>query len=258
MYSKTFAGIILSFLLSCNGNFTHSDEQTIAGSATENDILYSSVETIPALPGFKRIQLPINSFAFWLRKMELKSNNTVYLYNGKMKANQEAQFAVLNISVGDRNLQQCADAVMRLRAEHLFDAKKFKEIIFTDNDGMAYPFKPPYTRQNFNNYLPKVFGMCGTASLSKQMKSKQMRNILPGDVFVRGGFPGHAAIVVDMATNTQGEKIYLLAQSYMPAQDIHILRNPADPQLSPWYKLKGEEIIKTPEYIFKSNELKGW
>ena len=100
--------------------------------------------------------------------------------------------------------------------------------------------------------------MCGTASLSKQMKAKGMENILPGDVLIRGGFPGHAAIVVDMATNTQGEKIYLLAQSYMPAQDIHILKNPADPQLSPWYKLKGKEIIKTPEYTFKSNELKGW
>ena len=103
-----------------------------------------------------------------------------------------------------------------------------------------------------------MFGMCGSASLSKQMKSKRLEDMLPGDVLVHVGFPGHAAIVIDMATNAQGEKIYLLAQSFMPAQDIHILKNPANSQLSPWYKLKDEEFILTPEYTFKRNELKGW
>ena len=258
MYSKTFAGIILSFLLSCHGNFTQPDEARFPESASEKEILATTVETIPALPGFKRTLQPHNSFASWLRKIELKGNNTVYLYNGKMKTNQEAQFAVLNISVGNRDLQQCADAVIRLRAEHLFHAMRFEEIIFKDNDGTAYKFNPPYTQYNFDQYLPKVFGMCGSASLSKQMKSKRIEDILPGDVFVRGGFPGHAAIVVDLATNPQGEKIFLLAQSYMPAQDIHILNNPTYPHLTPWYKLTGEEVIKTPEYTFKRNELKGW
>ena len=42
-----------------------------------------------------------------------------------------------------------------------------------------------------------------------------------GDVLIQGGSPGHAVIVVDMAENpATGEKLYLLAQSYMPAQDI--------------------------------------
>ena len=45
-----------------------------------------------------------------------------------------------------------------------------------------------------------------------------------GDIFIRGGFPGHAVLVVDMAIHpVSGQKAVLLAQSYMPAQDIHIL-----------------------------------
>lgn len=35
------------------------------------------------------------------------------MYNVAEKQNQQAQFAVLDISVGNKNLQQCADAVMR-------------------------------------------------------------------------------------------------------------------------------------------------
>jgi hypothetical protein len=101
--------------------------------------------------------------------------------------------------------------------------------------------------------------MCGSASLSKQLKPvNYFGGIQPGDVIIRGGFPGHAVIVIDVAVNTAGKKIYLLAQSYMPAQDIHILKNPTNENLSPWYEVNEEHIIKTPEYTFTKNELKRW
>jgi hypothetical protein len=77
-----------------------------------------------------------------------------------------------------------------------------------------------------------------------------------GDVFVRGGSPGHAVIVVDLAADkATGKKVFLLAQSYMPAQDIHVLKNPADPKLSPWYASDFGEILETPEWTFSKGEL---
>ncbi len=120
-------------------------------------------------------------------------------------------------------------------------------------------FSAPFTRERFDKYLERVFGMCGSASLSKQLKPvNRFSQIEPGDVIIRGGFPGHAVIVMDVAVNDSGKKIYLLAQSYMPAQDIHVLKNPGNTDLSPWYEVNEENIIITPEYSFTKNELRRW
>ena len=259
MNSKTAAGILLCFLVSC---VNQQAPATIAGqieiSDDKNENPYAAIADIPLPDGYIRIKTDSGSFAYWLRTVDLKKDKTVHQYNGMRKQNQSAQFAVLNISVGDKDLQQCADAVMRLRAEYLFAEKKFNEISFTDNNGKAYVFEPPYNRNNFHQYLNKVFGMCGTASLSKQLKNTEMAKLELGDVLIRGGFPGHAVIVMDVAKNKAGNKIYILAQSYMPAQDIHVLNNPSDKALSPWYEVNDENEIITPEYVFKRDELKRW
>ncbi len=254
--------LLLSWaLLSCNNaainKIKPGTSSTLVNTADANP--FTAIKTIPLPKGFERVKADSNSFADWLRNITLKESKTVHLYNGAEKRNQLAQFAVMDISVGDKDLQQCADAVMRLRAEYLFKQKRFNEIVFYDNDKTAYLFKPPYTRDNFNNYLQRVFGMCGSASLSKQLSaSVKLKDIEPGDVFIRGGFPGHAVIVTDVAVNKEGRKIFMLAQSYMPAQEIHILKNPADEKLSPWYEVNEAEKITTPEYIFTTNELKRW
>lgn len=81
----------------------------------------------------------------------------------------------------------------------------------------------------------------------------------PGDILLKPGAPGHAVIVVDMAQNNKSEKIYLLAQSYMPAQDIHILKNLSGKPSGPWYALQGNnDVIQTPEWTFYKDQLYGW
>jgi hypothetical protein len=254
---QLFSMIILQFaLLSCNDNTNSSN----AFSTINPDINpYKQIKEIPLPAGFERTAAEPGSFAAWLENMGLKEQTTVYLYNGQPKQNQTAQFALLNISVGHTDLQQCADAVMRLRAEYLFAQNQFDRIVFYDNDRTAYRFSSPYTRSNFSKYLDRVFGMCGSASLSKQLKPvSSFQEIQAGDVIIRGGFPGHAVIVMDVAVNAAGKKIYLLAQSYMPAQDIHVLKNPMNADLSPWYEVNDDAIIQTPEYSFRKNELKRW
>src|SRR5262245_42568585 len=71
---------------------------------------------IPLPENYDRLPLPASSFGQWMRKLPLKKDTKVYLYNGTLKGNQSAQYAVLDLSVGTKDLQQCADAVMRLRA----------------------------------------------------------------------------------------------------------------------------------------------
>ncbi len=77
-----------------------------------------------------------------------------------------------------------------------------------------------------------------------------------GDVFIYGGTPGHAVIIVDMCENAKGEKFFMIAQSYMPAQEIHILKNKNDPKLSPWYPVNFGDALETPEWDFRKEELK--
>ena len=253
--------LLLSF--SCNNKASSAADNTIQNVKTQpipdSKNPYHYIKAIPLPEGYQRIKADSNSFAAWLRSIKLKENKTVYLFDGQPKINQQAQFAVLDISVGDKNLQQCADAVMRMRAEYLFNQKLFSEIIFIDNENKKYSFTAPYTHEHFINYLQQVFGMCGSASLAKQLKPvPDFSNIAPGDVLIRGGFPGHAVMVMDVAENNEGKKIFMLAQSYMPAQDIHVLVNPVADEISPWYFVNNAQKIVTPEYLFYKTELKQW
>jgi len=166
---------------------------------------------------------------------------------------------VLDVPVGNKNLQQCADAVMRLRAEYLYQQKRIPDIDFSDNNHVHYRLQASADRQVFDQYLEKVFACCGTASLSNQLSPvSAFSQIRGGDILVKGGAPGHAMQVIDIAVNNLGKKIYLLAQSYMPAQDIHVVINPSDRQLSPWYEVNDQPVIETPEWTFYQGNLKRW
>jgi hypothetical protein len=57
--------------------------------------------------------------------------------------------------------------------------------------------------------------------------------------------------------SSSGDKLFMLAQSYMPAQEIHVLKNPGEQALSPWYRLGGlDEEVRTPAWTFERDELK--
>ena len=52
-----------------------------------------------------------------------------------------------------------------------------------------------------------------------------------------------------------GRRAVLLAQSYMPAQDIHVLRKPEAPD-NPWYIIEGDGPLATPEWDFPAGSLR--
>lgn len=75
----------------------------------------------------------------------------------------------------------------------------------------------------------------------------------------REAHPEHAIIVIDVAVNPKtGKKVFLLAQSYMPAQQTHVLVNPNNRGLSPRYELSAtdEDYITTSEWTFQKKDLK--
>ncbi|WP_114792267.1 DUF4846 domain-containing protein [Niabella yanshanensis] len=249
--------VTLLFLWGCDQVSVRSapyDEPATQGLKVD---AFRNVGAIRAPAGFTRLPCKEGSFGHWLRTVALKPDNRVYLYDGRLKSNQQVQYAVIDVSVGNRDLQQCADAIMRLRAEFLFEQKRFSDIVFIDNLSKRYTWTGGSNKTSFQKYLDRVFGMCGTASLEKQLNPASMKNIEPGDVLIKGGFPGHAMIVVDVAVNAKGERRFMLAQSYMPAQDIHIVKNP-NANNSPWYKADELQPVTTPEWTFVPSQLRKW
>ncbi|MBP9191722.1 MAG: DUF4846 domain-containing protein [Ignavibacteria bacterium] len=229
--------------------------------------------------GYKRLNTKEGSFGDYLRNFPLKKDGSkVYYFDGTEKENQDIHEAVLDIDAGDKDLQQCADAIMRLKAEYLYERKEYEDIHFNFTNGFnadyakwaeGYRIKvsgnksnwyltgeKDYSHGTFKNYLEIVFSYAGTLSLSKELVSVNAKDLKIGDIFIFGGSPGHAVLIVDAAVNENNEKIFLLAQSYMPAQDIHVLKNPVNKDLSPWYYLEDSDKLYTPEWTFEKTDLK--
>ncbi|MBN2227663.1 MAG: DUF4846 domain-containing protein [candidate division Zixibacteria bacterium] len=231
--------------------------------------------------GYSRLPVDTGSFGYWLRGLPLQTEGApVRLFDGREKQRQDVHAAVLKIDVGTHDLQQCADAVIRLRAEYLYADGVYDRISFNFTSGDTASFRDwidgmrPTVNGNhvtwcqsasvdssyrtFRAYLATVFMYAGSYSLNKQLKVvTDPHDIVSGDVLIEGGFPGHAVIVIDAAENRiTGERVFLLAQSYMPAQDIHILKNPRDSVLSPWYNCDFGEVLVTPEWTFTRDQLK--
>jgi hypothetical protein len=242
---------------------------------------YGTVGEIPAPEGFTRSTPAEGGFAAYLRALPLKEDNVLRLHTGQPKPDQGNHVAIVKMDVGNRDLQQCADAVIRLRAEWLWSRKKFKEIAFdfTSGDRFAWTdyargVRPDVrgnkvgwktegrrssTYETFRRYLDVIFMYASTRSLDRELTSVgSAEGIRAGDVFVQVKKPyGHAVIVLDTATDPQsGEVVFLLAQSYMPAQEIHVLRNPVDPERSPWFSAWFGATLVTPEWTFDAKNLK--
>ncbi len=239
------------------------------------------VQQILTPAAYQREALDKGSFGEWLRYLPLAAaEQKVMLYNGKPKPYQAGAYRVVDIDIGKGDLQQCADAIMRLKAEYHYSKGEYDAIHFNYTSGDRVAFddwrrgRKPVVKgnrvaftalgasadnsyANFRKYLRSIFTYAGTASLARELKRQKLKDLKVGDLFIQGGFPGHAVLVVDVAAHKQtGKKIFLLAQSYMPAQSIHILRNfEHQNELSPWYPEDFGAVLQTPEWDFEASML---
>lgn len=240
-----------------------------------------TINTRYRLPdGFQRVESLENSFAAYLQTLPLKPHGTkVKYYNGATKETTDVYAGVVDMDIGKRDLQQCADAIMRLRAEYLWAQERYEDIHFNFTNGFRVDYQkwmdgyrikvkgnkttwykskaPSNTYKDFRSYMNMIFAYAGTLSLSKELPAVDFDNMKVGDIFIQGGSPGHAVIVVDLAVNREtGKQLFLLAQSYMPAQDIQILQNPMNEAFSPWYSNQFFGDLITPEWRFERTDLK--
>lgn len=272
---------VLLGLLFCNMGCNDAASQYVDNDKTSKS--KGSGDTLhlrfPPPIGFERLGENTNSFGSYLRHLPLKPEGSPLLaFNGEVLEKEGVYAAVVDLPIGKRDLHQCADAVMRLRAEYLWQQARFDEIHFHFTNGfdVAYskwmrgyrvviegnetywttePKSPSNTYKDFWNYMETIFMYAGTLSLSKELDKVELVDMQIGDVFIQGGSPGHAVIVVDMAVNPENqERVFMLAQSYMPAQNLQVLLNPLTNDV--WYNTNQMYPLKTPEWTFDQGSLK--
>jgi hypothetical protein len=227
-------------------------------------------ERFPTESGFSRVKLESHSFGAFLRNLPLAAPNTPVLsHRGDIiRAGDHPNVAaVVAIDIGQRDLQQCADAVIRLHAEwryarghrdHVYRAASGTKLSFAryaagdrlrvDGNNLSFvpgarPAEP--THSLLRTWLDDVFGWANTGALARDGQRIKLADLRPGDFFVLTGVPyGHAVLVLDMAMDAQGRRALLLGQSFVPAQNVHVLRPNAS---SVWFVLnEAEGSIETP------------
>lgn len=210
----------------------------------------------------------------FLRNYPLRKDGyPVHYYDGRKKSNQSAHAAVFKLPLGKADLQQCADSIMRVYAEYLWDRGEYDKIAFHFVNGFFAEYSKwrqgyrivvsgnsvSWSRSqgqdtsyaSFSDYMNMVFNYASTLSMEQESKKISVNQIRAGDIFIKGGSPGHVVLVVDLCENDTGKRAFLLAQGYMPAQEFHLLKNPLHED-DPWYYM--DELtwpLETPEYTFE-------
>ena len=230
---------------------------------------------IQAPDGYQKTVSDSGTFDDYIINYTLKSYDAqVINYDGNPYIYQSGHVGVLDIPVPDNGLQQCADALIRIRAEYLWDQNRKDEIGFKFTSGhycswskyaqgyrpkingnkvsFSKTTQPDTSKANLYRYLNLIFTYSGTQSLFDELpKIKTEADLQIGDMLIYPGFPGHVMMIVAIAENPQGDRLFAFAQGNTPAQSVHIIKN-IDSGLSPWYIIDFDNRVnfETPIYTF--------
>lgn len=208
-----------------------------------------------------------NKYHEWITSLEITTKEEVKTFDGDTIYGLGDYYAgKFTYDIGDENLHQCADAAIYLNAKYHFDTGNLDRITYHFTNGKRYGFKqwtsgltplvtgnksklvigPEKSNNTFREYLDIIFMYAGSWSLEKYDTFEvDLKDMMVGDIFIQGGFPGHTISVVDVVINKKtNNKLYMLAESYMPAQEQYILSNSGNV----WYNLS--------KYSFKQYKLK--
>jgi hypothetical protein len=106
--------------------------------------------------------------------------------------------------------------------------------------------RPDTSRAGFRRFLDAVFTYSNTIAIARDGHPLTPAELAPGDFFVQGGSPGHAVLVLDVATSSDGKRRALLGQGYMPAQSFQVLRSTERAPHAAWFELDPDKPVATP------------
>jgi hypothetical protein len=216
------------------------------------------------VPPDAAVRVRENPFGLWLRDLPVAGPDVpVKTFDGR-HVSHDARVVELDMVPGD--LQQCADSVIRLRAQYLVD--QGDEVMFHATSGDELPWakyaagERPFVKseriawrsgssKRWDDYLAAVFMWAGTWSLEHH-DTVAVDTPEPGDVVVQGGFPGHAVILLDVAER-DGETFVLVGEGFMPAQSFHVEIGPVEG----WWAWT-DDGLELPHWTLPATALRRW
>jgi len=227
--------------------------------------------------GYKRVTYKKGSFQDYLRNYKLKPfGSKIINYDDTHYFWQGGHIGILEVPVPKNGLQQCADALIRIRSEFLWDNNRKDEIGFNFTSGhycswkkYAEGYRPKIkgnkvtfhktarantSKENFYKYLNLIYMYSGTLSLYNELEAVSAKDLRIGDMLIKGGSPGHIVMIADEVINESGEKLFLLFQGNTPAQSVHLVKNLEDATRSPWYQLEDDTVISVSNYTFGNSK----
>ncbi len=210
---------------------------------------------------YTRLTYEKGSYADYVNSLPLEYyGRKMYEYDGKLAENQGWNASVIKTEFHSKGWLQCADCVMKLLGDYLYDNGRADEIVFDLASGKRLSYSN-WSGGSYEKYMSNVYMNANTSSLKAQKESVKLsiKDIFPGAYFIMDKDKkheyGHAIYVIDVARNDKGEVAFLLAQGSTPSQDMYIFQNPLHPD-DPWYY--SSEIGSTfeiPGWTFKTSNL---
>lgn len=224
--------------------------------------------------GYTRVEAEEGSFAAYLQNFQLKPYGEVaYYYDASVNT------AGGTLGVFDQDVtrwQQCADSIMRLYAEYLYEKGDYDKIAFNFTTGFVCDFKswsegkrvkidgskctwvdkaePSTDHSTLEGYLDFVYQYANTESLQNQMTQVVSNDVQIGDCFVITSWQmnenlGHAVFVADMAVNEAGQKLYLIFEGTTPASQICLAKS-NDTTYGYWLPLAEDGTLSITKTVF--------
>jgi hypothetical protein len=270
---KSVAFLFFSMFL-CFG--AYAQNKTVANI----DASGLTIEDRVSVPdGYIRPPYPEFTFQHYLRSLPMKADGSKVVKHDGFNKFFECYAAVVDLDIDkSTNLFHGEHAVQYMRSLYLFNSAKFELIDYSFDDNRSINFldygngyrwvfqDSVYTKElvqgvdfsekSFNDFMKEVYENTTTRGLNADTRLIEFSEVTVGDVFIHPKSvrsPGHAVIIMDMVVNpVSGERFVLLGQGFNPTQDIHILNNPYETDISPWYRVEEDaHFFTTIQWTFR-------
>ena len=218
-------------------------------------------DRFPPPQGSQRIAPAEGSFGDWLEKIPIDTNKKIlHYYTGDEALQQNGHAAIVDIPVKN-NVQDSRKIIMRIRAEYLYQQGRYDEIEFRNKEGRIinpriwYAQKYPGTEFNFpyrefNRFIKESLPGADWSEYMNNLERIAPSEAEAGDIVYQKSGGSHAMMIAGAAENPSRERMLLFIEGATPPAEVHVVANPADPSISPWYRMEESRPVRTPYWVF--------